>query len=205
MRNRYDTPLALIIDDEPDIRELLEITLARMDVDSRAAASVQEAMAELAARRFDLCLVDMRLPDGSGIDIVRHVASDHADTPIAVITAHGNMQTAVESLKAGAFDFVSKPVELPVLRRLVQTALRLDRASGDDPERPADGELLWQVPGDAGDPPPDRKTGAQPGPGVRQRRIGEPAKNSPHARSMRAARGPSGHLSRSTAAPSPRS
>ena len=139
-------PLALIIDDEPDIRELLEITLARMDVDSRTAASVQEAMAELAARRFDLCLVDMRLPDGSGIDIVRHVASDHADTPIAVITAHGNMQTAVESLKAGAFDFVSKPVELPVLRRLVQTALRLDKASGDGPERPADGELLGKSP-----------------------------------------------------------
>ncbi|MGB5743754.1 MAG: response regulator, partial [Sedimenticolaceae bacterium] len=119
-------PLALIIDDEPDIRELLEITLARMGIDSRSAGSVQEALTRLAEASYGLCLVDMRLPDGSGIDIVRHVAADYPDTPIAVITAHGNMETAVEALKAGAFDFVSKPVDLPVLRRLVETALRLD-------------------------------------------------------------------------------
>ena len=119
-------PLALIIDDEPDIRELLEITLARMDVDSHSAATVEEALQQLAATSYRLCLVDMRLPDGSGLDIVRHVAAEHPDTPIAVITAHGNMDTAVEALKAGAFDFVSKPVDLPVLRSLVQTALQLE-------------------------------------------------------------------------------
>ncbi len=138
-------PLALIIDDEPDIRELLEITLARMDVDSRSVGTVGEALAQLAAQRFDLCLVDMRLPDGSGIDIVRHVAGELPDTPIAVITAHGNMQTAVEALKAGAFDFVSKPVDLPVLRRLVETALRVDKA---EPGAPLvrNGELLGKSP-----------------------------------------------------------
>ena len=133
--------LALIIDDEPDIRELLEITLARMDVDSRSAGSVKEALQQLAAARYNLCLVDMRLPDGSGIDIVRHVAAEFPDTPIAVITAHGNMQTAVEALKAGAFDFVSKPVDLPVLRRLVETALRLD-PRGRGAEAGGVGDLL---------------------------------------------------------------
>lgn len=119
-------PLALIIDDEPDIRELLEITLARMGVDCRLAGSLREAFGQLTETQFNLCLVDMRLPDGNGIDIVRKVASDHPNTPIAMITAHGNMETAVDALKAGAFDFVSKPVDLPVLRRLVETALRLD-------------------------------------------------------------------------------
>ncbi len=134
-------PLALIIDDEPDIRELLEITLARMDIDSHSAGSVKEALQRLAADRYQLCLVDMRLPDGSGIDVVRHVAANMPDTPIAVITAHGNMQTAVEALKAGAFDFVSKPVDLPVLRRLVETALRL--GSGEPAAAGGgDGELL---------------------------------------------------------------
>ena len=138
-------PLALIIDDEPDIRELLEITLARMDVDSRSVGTVGEALTQLAAQRFDLCLVDMRLPDGSGIDIVRHVAGELPDTPIAVITAHGNMQTAVEALKAGAFDFVSKPVDLPVLRRLVETALRVDKTEPDAP-LVRNGELLGKSP-----------------------------------------------------------
>ena len=139
-------PLALIIDDEPDIRELLEITLARMGIDCHAAGSVGEAMIQLDRHQFGLCLVDMRLPDGNGIDIVRHVATHHADTPIAVITAHGNMQTAVEALKAGAFDFVSKPVDLPVLRRLVETALRLDHRAHNDAETPPEGELLGKSP-----------------------------------------------------------
>ncbi len=138
-------PLALIIDDEPDIRELLEITLARMDVDSHSAATVEEALQQLAETSYRLCLVDMRLPDGSGLDIVRHVAAEHPDTPIAVITAHGNMDTAVEALKAGAFDFVSKPVDLPVLRNLVQTALQLE--SHPAPEATGqEGELLGKSP-----------------------------------------------------------
>ncbi len=139
-------PLALIVDDEPDIRELLEITLARMGIDSRPAATVGDALARLQGAEFDLCLVDMRLPDGSGIDIVQHVAAHHPETPIAVITAHGNMQTAVEALKAGAFDFVSKPVDLAVLRRLVDTALRIAPTDGT-PNQPAiDGELIGKSP-----------------------------------------------------------
>ena len=139
-------PLALIIDDEPDIRELLEITLTRMGIECYTAGSVSETMIELDRHQFGLCLVDMRLPDGNGIDIVRHVATHHADTPIAVITAHGNMQTAVEALKAGAFDFVSKPIDLPVLRRLVETALRLDQPSSEPHDTAQEGELLGKSP-----------------------------------------------------------
>ncbi len=117
---------ALIVDDEPDIRELLELTLGRMDIDTRAAADVSEARALLAERPFDLCLTDMRLPDGNGIELVRHIQERYPRIPVAVITAYGNMESAVEALKAGAFDFVSKPVDLEVLRNLVNTALRLN-------------------------------------------------------------------------------
>jgi two-component system response regulator PilR (NtrC family) len=131
-------PQALIIDDEPDIRELLTITLSRMGIDTRSAADKQEALEALGEQHFDLCLADMRLPDGNGIDIVRHVASEHPDTPIAMITAHGNMDSAIEALKAGAFDFVSKPVELKVLRQLVETALRLKDRKPASPESPSE-------------------------------------------------------------------
>ncbi len=124
-------PLALIIDDEPDIRELLDITLSRMHIETRLAANLAQAHDWLEKEHFDLCLADMRLPDGDGLDIVRHVNSRHPDTPVAVITAHGNMQTAISALKAGAFDFVSKPVDLSVLRRLVETALRLPKDHSD--------------------------------------------------------------------------
>ncbi|RMG28897.1 MAG: sigma-54-dependent Fis family transcriptional regulator, partial [Gammaproteobacteria bacterium] len=120
-------PRALIVDDEPDLRELLSITLARMDVDCDAVPDVTAARDALARAAYDFCLTDMRLPDGSGLDLVRHVQSRHPDLPIAVITAFGSMETAVEALKAGAFDFVSKPVDLQVLRNLVDTALRLAR------------------------------------------------------------------------------
>ncbi len=118
-------PLALIVDDEPDICELLGLTLERMEVDSHAAHDLKEARALLGNHRFDLCLTDMRLPDGDGIDLVRHIQSHQPDLPTAVITAHGNMETAIEALKAGAFDFVSKPVDLQALRDLARVALRL--------------------------------------------------------------------------------
>ena len=120
-----NSPLALIVDDEPDIRELLDITLSRMGVATELVGDVATALQALSQRRFDLCLADMRLPDGNGIEIVQHINARHPDIPVAMITAHGNMDTAIEALKAGAFDFVSKPVELGVLRRLVETALRL--------------------------------------------------------------------------------
>ncbi len=118
-------PRALVVDDEPDIRELLAITLIRMDVDSVQAENLQQAYQALSAEPPDLCLTDMRLPDGSGIDLVRAIAAKYPQVPVAVITAHGDMRSAVEALKAGAFDFVSKPVDLPVLRNLIITALRM--------------------------------------------------------------------------------
>jgi len=118
-------PLALVVDDEPDICELLELTLARMDIDSRTAENLGQAKSLLGAQRFDLCLTDMRLPDGNGIDLVEFIQKHHAQTPVAVITAHGNMESAVKALKAGAYDFVSKPVDLNMLRNLVSSALRL--------------------------------------------------------------------------------
>ncbi len=129
-------PTALVVDDEPDIRELLEITLARMDIATTAVQDLETARAQLARMHFDLCLTDMRLPDGNGIDLVRYIQKQHVDIPVAVITAHGNMESAVQALKAGAFDFVSKPVDLQVLRRLVSTALKLAGA------RPKSSQLL---------------------------------------------------------------
>jgi two-component system response regulator PilR (NtrC family) len=117
--------LALVVDDEPDIRELLELTLGRMNIDTRSAATLQQAMDLLQTENFDVCLTDMRLPDGDGIDLVRHIQQHELNIPVAVITAYGNMETAVEALKAGAFDFVSKPVDLNVLRNLVNSVLKL--------------------------------------------------------------------------------
>jgi two-component system response regulator PilR (NtrC family) len=131
------TPLALIVDDEPDIRELLELTLGRMSVDTRSAANLTDARQLLGEAEFDLCLTDMRLPDGDGLELVETIQQNYPDLPVAVITAHGNMETAVQALKVGAFDFISKPVDLQVLRNLVKGALRLgsfpkrDRRSRD--------------------------------------------------------------------------
>ena len=139
-------PLALIVDDEPDILELLEITLGRMAVDTRKAGDLKTAQDLLRNEAFDLCLTDMRLPDGNGIELVELIGRDHPDLPVAVITAHGNVDSAVQALKAGAFDFVSKPVDLQMLRRLVQTALKLEQTekisdNGND-ESQADSPLL---------------------------------------------------------------
>lgn len=118
----------LIVDDEADIRELLELTLGRMNVETRAAANKTEALQLLEQFEFDLCLTDMRLPDGNGIEIVRHIQEKHPYLPAAVITAHGNMETAIAALKAGAFDFVSKPIDINDLRNLVRAALRVPKA-----------------------------------------------------------------------------
>jgi two-component system, NtrC family, response regulator PilR len=122
--------LALIVDDEADIRELVEITLSRMGVKTDAAATVAEAKDKLRTREFQLCITDMRLPDGDGIQLVEHIQRHHPTVPVAVITAYGSARAAVNSLKAGAFDFVSKPVNLDVLRKLVEAALKL--RSGPD-------------------------------------------------------------------------
>ncbi len=115
----------LIVDDEPDIREVLELTLGRMNLETRSAANIEEARSLLGEFKFDLCLTDMRLPDGNGIELVRHIQEKFPYLPVAVITAFGNMETAVAALKAGAFDFVSKPLDLNDLRNIVRSALRV--------------------------------------------------------------------------------
>jgi two-component system response regulator PilR (NtrC family) len=115
----------LVVDDERDIRELLSITLGRMDLNVDAAANVAEAKRLLAEQAYDLCFTDMRLPDGTGQELIELIARQYPDTPVAMITAYGNVEAAVDALKAGAFDFVSKPVDINMLRRMVQTALRL--------------------------------------------------------------------------------
>ncbi len=132
----------LVVDDEPDIRELLAVTLERMGIDCALAGTVAEARQHLANQRFALCLTDMRLPDGSGIDLVRHIQTHYDDVPVAVITAFGSVDTAVEALKAGAFDFVSKPVQLEDLRNLVTAALKL--SAEDPPDRRSRYTLLGE-------------------------------------------------------------
>ena len=121
------TQRVLVIDDEPDIRELLELTLLRMGLETATAGNVQDALLEIQNFKPDLCLTDMKLPDGTGFDIVRYIQREFPHIPIAVITAFGSMDAAVEALKAGAYDFVSKPVDLAKLRDLVQTALKLSQ------------------------------------------------------------------------------
>ncbi len=125
------TATVLIVDDEPDLIELVSLTLGRMHLATAAAADLASARQQLAARPFDLCLTDMRLPDGDGLDLVAHIQAHHPTLPVAVITAHGNVESAVRALKCGAFDFVSKPLDLGVLRKLVATAIKL--AGRSDP------------------------------------------------------------------------
>jgi two-component system, NtrC family, response regulator PilR len=120
-----DKPTVLIVDDEPDLLELVSLTLSRMNLEARTAADVTSARRLLKAEKFDLCLTDMRLPDGDGLDLVAWIQQNRADLPVAVITAHGNVESAVRALKLGAFDFVSKPLDLGVLRKLVGSAIRL--------------------------------------------------------------------------------
>ena len=115
----------LVVDDEPDIRELLELTLAKMGLAVDSAGSLAEARRRLQEASYQLCLTDMRLPDGEGLELVRHIAGLGSDLPVAVITAYGSAENAVAALKAGAFDYVSKPVGLGQLRTLVKSALSL--------------------------------------------------------------------------------
>ena len=119
------TTTALIIDDEPDIRELIALTLTRMGLEYHAAANLEEARHLLEAYTFDVCLTDMRLPDGNGVEFVKTIHSMHPQLPVAVITAHGNMDAAVEAMKNGAYDFVSKPVDINQLRKLVVQAVTI--------------------------------------------------------------------------------
>jgi two-component system, NtrC family, response regulator PilR len=146
-RQRTRTPHVLIVDDEPDIRELLDLTLARMGLKATCVGTIAAAHAALAGGDFQLCITDMRLPDGEGLDLVRHIAGLSSDLPVAVITAFGSAESAVAALKAGAFDYVAKPVSLEQLRGLVKSALDIDSApllQGDTAERPP--QLLGDAP-----------------------------------------------------------
>jgi two-component system response regulator PilR (NtrC family) len=127
-----DKPTVLIVDDEPDLLELVSLTLSRMNLQARTAADVGTARRLLKAEKFDLCLTDMRLPDGDGLDLVAWIQQNRADLPVAVITAHGNVESAVRALKLGAFDFVSKPLDLGVLRKLVGSAIKLGARGGSE-------------------------------------------------------------------------
>jgi two-component system response regulator PilR (NtrC family) len=124
-------PSVLIVDDEPDLLELVSLTLSRMNLQTHTAADVAGARKLLKADHFDLCLTDLRLPDGDGLELVEWIGENKPQIPVAVITAHGNVESAVRALKLGAFDFVSKPLDLGVLRKLVGSAIRLGtRADG---------------------------------------------------------------------------
>ena len=139
----------LVVDDEVDILELIELTLLRMGLDVERAMGVKDAVAKLAGQKhYDLCLTDMRLPDGTGLEIVDHITKGNFDLPVAVITAHGNTENAVAALKAGAYDYVSKPVSLDQLRTLVKSALSLPKASEAKAAAEASGEkgLLGESP-----------------------------------------------------------
>jgi two-component system, NtrC family, response regulator PilR len=120
-------PLVLVVDDEPDLVELVTLTLSRMQLATQSAGDVASAKRLLKANKFDLCLTDMRLPDGDGLDLLEWMTGNCPGVPCAVITAHGNVESAVRALKLGAFDFVSKPLDLGVLRRIVSTALKLSQ------------------------------------------------------------------------------
>lgn len=133
---------ALIVDDESDILELMSITLGRMGLQVTTAANVAEARRKLQEQKFDICFTDMRLPDGSGLDLLAHISRHLPEMPVAMITAYGNVEAAVQALKFGAFDFVSKPVDLAMLRALVQTALRLRTERQASAQGGEEGKLL---------------------------------------------------------------
>ena len=129
-------PLALVIDDEPDICELLGLTLGRMNIETDVASDVTGAKQKLGRRKFDICLTDMRLPDGNGLELVEWMQTHAPGVPVAVITAHGNVETAVQALKLGAFDFVSKPLDLTNLRNIVDSALKLKQKPSETDRSP---------------------------------------------------------------------
>ncbi|MGP5501041.1 sigma 54-interacting transcriptional regulator [Psychrobacter faecalis] len=138
------TTTALVVDDEVDLCRLMQITLTKMGIKSDVAYTLSQAKAYWQENDYDFCLTDLKLPDGSGLELVKHISSS-SSTPIAVITAHGSMDLAIEALKLGAFDFVNKPLELPRLRQLVENALKVihrDNVAKSTPERSFEQQML---------------------------------------------------------------
>ena len=168
-RKSAANPKVLVVDDEPDLLELLELTLSRMGLDTTRARDRRRSRSRLLDKEpFDLCLTDMRLPDGEGLRVVEHINQKGLDLPVAVITAYGSAENAVAALKAGAFDYLAKPVALEQLRALVKQALKVpektpaaERATSLLGESPA----MQQVRGH------DRAPREEPGAGVHQRRV----------------------------------
>ncbi len=134
----------LVVDDETDIRELVVLTLERMDIRADSAGNIKEAKQLLAQRSYDLCLTDMRLPDGLGLELVQHISANYSGLPVAVITAYGSAENAVSALKAGAFDYLTKPISLKQLRPLVESALKL--SSSDIKETKNTVDLIGRSP-----------------------------------------------------------
>jgi two-component system response regulator PilR (NtrC family) len=139
-------PLVLVVDDEPDLVELVTMTLSRMQLATQSAGNVADAKKLLKSQHFDLCLTDMRLPDGDGLDLLEWMSSNTPGVPCAVITAHGNVESAVRALKLGAFDFVSKPLDLGVLRRIISTALKLSQAKAAGTSAAQAGGIIGNAP-----------------------------------------------------------
>lgn len=137
-------PKILIVDDEPDIRELLEITLGRLKVDTLSVATLEQAHKALLKETFALCLTDMRLPDGDGLDFISFTQEYYPHMPIVMITAHGSMDTAIIALKAGAYDYLTKPIDLNRLRDIIKSALNLS-SPGTTPQIPINQQFLGEA------------------------------------------------------------
>ena len=135
-------PLVLLVDDEEDLCLLMQMTLARMGIKTHLAYRVEQAKKFFTEFQYDACLTDLNLPDGNGLDLVKHVTHNYPNTPIAVLTAYGNMDIAIAALKAGAFDFVSKPVNQTHLDQLIQKALNRPRPEQEAAETALENKLL---------------------------------------------------------------
>ncbi len=144
-RSRSELAQVLVVDDEADIRELLDLTMARMGLAADTAANVADAKRLLGGKQYQLCLTDMRLPDGNGLELVRFISENCRDLPVAVITAYGSAENAVAALKAGAFDYLSKPVSLDQLRAVVKSALKIAQPEADL-DQPGAYQLLGESP-----------------------------------------------------------